>query len=211
MKVSASAPALIVTVILAGSVVPASEGDPYLTRLRDGRLVMVVYDDLYGPIKWIGSVDDGHTWFGPTSIPVDHPREPPRTIHPHGPIIEVDDGRWAFCAVWAWRKKERVTSALLVWSADRGKTWSRPIVFPTPVDGNRGLSEATIAQVAPDRYVAAIRSDEGGLGCWDGGYLRDLGRDFFDRQDPERTTHRLVKRLEALGRQVTLASRDAAA
>ena len=41
--------------------------------------------------------------------------------------------------------------------------------------------------------------------------MRDLGRDFFDRQDPERTTHRLVKRVEAVGHQVTLASRDAAA
>ncbi len=45
----------------------------------------------------------------------------------------------------------------------------------------------------------------------DGQPYRDLGRDFFDRQDPERTTRRLIKRLEALGHEVTLAPRDAAA
>ena len=31
---------------------------PYLTRLADGRLVMVVYRDLYGLISWIDSRDE---------------------------------------------------------------------------------------------------------------------------------------------------------
>ena len=40
---------------------------------------------------------------------------------------------------------------------------------------------------------------------------QNLGGDFFGRQDPERTTRRLIKLLEALGQQVTLACQDAAA
>ena len=38
----------------------------------------------------------------------------------------------------------------------------------------------------------------------DGRTYRDLGRDFFDRQDPDRLTRHLVKRLEGQGHQVTL-------
>jgi transposase len=37
-----------------------------------------------------------------------------------------------------------------------------------------------------------------------GEVYRDLGGDFFDRQDPERTTRRLVRRLERLGHHVIL-------
>ena len=144
---------------------------PYLTRLADGRLVMVVYDQIFGPISWMASQDDGRTWSQSHPIPIDYPTDPPRTIHPHGPILEMSDGRWAFCSVWAWRKKNRVTRALVVWSHDGGKTWSKPIAWPTTADGNHGLTEATIAQVAPQKYVAAIRSDEGGDKCWDGGYF----------------------------------------
>ena len=40
---------------------------------------------------------------------------------------------------------------------------------------------------------------------------QDLGGDFFDRQDPERTMRRLVKGLEALGQQVTPTPQDTAA
>lgn len=46
---------------------------------------------------------------------------------------------------------------------------------------------------------------------FEGQPCQDLGRDFFDKQDPERTTRRLIKRLEALGHQVTLVPQDAAA
>jgi transposase len=44
--------------------------------------------------------------------------------------------------------------------------------------------------------------------CWHmlqtGELYRDLGRDYFTRQDPERTTRRLVAQLERLGHHVTL-------
>ena len=37
-----------------------------------------------------------------------------------------------------------------------------------------------------------------------GELYRDLGSDYFTRQDPDRVTRRLVRRLEALGHTVTL-------
>lgn len=40
---------------------------------------------------------------------------------------------------------------------------------------------------------------------------RDLGSDHFTQRDPERTTKRLVRQLEALGHRVTLETREAAA
>ena len=40
---------------------------------------------------------------------------------------------------------------------------------------------------------------------------QDLGRDFFDRLSPERTTRRLVKRLEDVGHQVSPTPKDAVA
>ena len=168
---------------------------PYLTRLADDRLVMVVYHDLYGPISWIDSRDDGRTWSSPHQITVDYPTDSPRTIHPYGPIIEMSDGRWAFCSVWAWRKKNRVTRALLVWSHDGGKTWSKPIAWPTAADGNHGLSEATIAQVAPQKYVAAIRSDEGGDKCWDGGYFSQ-SEDGVNWSVPKPFTNRVGEKVD---------------
>ena len=73
----------------------------YFTRLADGRLLMVVpTDGLLGvtpkfPVGWIDSQDDDHTWSEPHPIPVDYPTDPPRTLHPFGPIIEMSDGRWA--------------------------------------------------------------------------------------------------------------------
>jgi len=38
----------------------------------------------------------------------------------------------------------------------------------------------------------------------------ELGADFLDRQEPERLTRQLVKRLESLGHKVTLEPRPAA-
>src|SRR4051812_20035413 len=40
---------------------------------------------------------------------------------------------------------------------------------------------------------------------------QELGGDFFERLDPERLTHNLVRRLEKLGHKVTLESKDDAA
>jgi transposase len=44
-----------------------------------------------------------------------------------------------------------------------------------------------------------------------GELYRDLGADYFTRQNPDRLTRRLVRQLEALGHSVTLEAREAAA
>jgi hypothetical protein len=40
---------------------------------------------------------------------------------------------------------------------------------------------------------------------------RDLGADYYTRQNPDRITKRLIRQLEALGHHVTLEPREAAA
>jgi transposase len=44
-----------------------------------------------------------------------------------------------------------------------------------------------------------------------GELYRDLGSDYFTRQNPDRTTRRLVRQLEALGHNVTLEPREVVA
>ena len=44
-----------------------------------------------------------------------------------------------------------------------------------------------------------------------GELYRDLGSDYYTRQNPDRTTKRLVRQLEALGHHVTLEPREVAA
>ncbi len=51
-------------------------------------------------------------------------------------------------------------SALILWSHDQGRTWQKPIAFPTPVDGNQGLTEAALLEFQPGRFIAAIRGDD---------------------------------------------------
>ncbi|MBV9417602.1 MAG: hypothetical protein JO363_21635 [Solirubrobacterales bacterium] len=41
-----------------------------------------------------------------------------------------------------------------------------------------------------------------------GELYRDLGGDYFTRQDPDRLTRRLVRQLEALGHHVTLTPKE---
>ncbi|MBN2292883.1 MAG: exo-alpha-sialidase [Pirellulales bacterium] len=145
-------------------------GYGYMTRLADGKLVMVVSSGWGKGLRdlgWIASTDEGRTWSKQRPIPIDVPH-----LYPYGPITEMSDGRWAYCPYFeeVTQSGEHIRSAaLLVWSKDQGKTWSKPIEFPHPVDGNKGLTEAAVIQTDPDRYFAAIRADEM-VGAWDGFY-----------------------------------------
>ena len=142
---------------------------PYMTRLRDGQLAMVVANtskEGLPELGWIASNDEGRTWseFQAILIAESH-------IYPFGPLIEMPDGRWAYCP---YRQVgEKMFQSLLTWSSDKGKTWSDPVAFPTPADGNKGLTESTVVQLGPKRYLAAIRADEGeeGAEAFDGFYL----------------------------------------
>lgn len=146
------------------------DGKPngYFTRLPDGSLLMVVSTgEGDRQIGWIRSDDDGRTWSEPTPIV---------TLQKHwyfwGPVCVMQDGRWGYCPYFeeVTEKGEHVrTNSMLLWSNDQGKTWSEPIVFPKAADGNRGLTEMTVAQFGPQQYFAAIRADDT-TGSWDGFY-----------------------------------------
>ena len=135
-----------------------------VTRLADGSLVMVIHDG-DGRRGWISSADDGGTWSQLTPIPIEFRNH----VYSWGPIIEMTDGRWAYCPYA--QNGNLDANALIVWSNDRGRTWSDPIAFPTPVDGNMGLTEVTLVQVGTGDYLAAIRSDDVENGGFDGFYF----------------------------------------
>ena len=67
--------------------------------------------------------------------------------------------------------------------------------------GRRGHSKAVTA-VGHSILTAAWHM------LHNGELYRDLGADYFTRQNPDRVTRRLVRQLEALGHQVTLTSKD---
>ena len=63
---------------------------------------------------------------------------------------------------WNFDGKDNVRRfrSMVVWSSDQGRSWREPITFPLPRDGNVGLTEATLVQLGPGDYLAAIRGDE---------------------------------------------------
>jgi hypothetical protein len=134
-------------------------GNPnYFTRLTDGSLAITVvrkegHDSSLG---WIRSHDQGCTWSEFHRILTNLPPS-----YAYGPIIEMDDGRWAYCPYY--QDGERKFCSRFMWSPDQGRTWSEPADFPMPSDGNQGLTEATIARIGPGKFVAAIRADEGAV------------------------------------------------
>jgi hypothetical protein len=126
----------------------------YFTRLSEETLLLTITRDEPRQVGWIRSDDHGQTWSEPTPILPLVPH-----LYPYGPILVMPDGRWAYCPYY--QREQEEFRALLVWSGDQGKTWSEPIAFPTPTDGNQGLTECTVVQTGPGRYLAAIRGDEG--------------------------------------------------
>jgi hypothetical protein len=148
------------------------------SRLADGALLLLVsigadghpWENVPGAtqtVAWVRSDDDGHTWSKPTPI---------LTLRKHwqywGPICLMQDGRWGFCPYFEEipaKGKSVRTYSMLMWSEDQGRTWSEPIEFPKTADGNRGLTEMTVAQLGPRHYFAAIRADDT-VGSWDGFY-----------------------------------------
>jgi len=149
----------------------------YFTRLADGALLLVITTaDGQKRVCWVRSDDHGRTWTAPTPIIELGPN-----LHAYGPVCVMEDGRWAYCP-YSQRAEEEF-GALIMWSGDGGKTWGKPIVLPTPTDGNRGLTECTVVQLGPERFLAAIRADEG-KGAADGFYL-SRSRDGVQWTPPE--------------------------
>ncbi len=153
-------------------------GGSYFTRLSDNSLLLAM------GLSWIRSTDDGRTWSSPTSFGL-----PSKHTYEFGPVIETSGGRWAYCPYYQ-DDQQHVSHPYFMWSSDRGKTWSAPVSFPVPSDGNTGLHEPTIAQIGPHKYVAAIRGDEGPNGPtpqqWDAFYL-SYSQDGLNWTAPEPT------------------------
>jgi hypothetical protein len=67
------------------------------------------------------------------------------------------------------------------------------------------LSAAAINMLAASRLTSAWHMLQTGE------LYRDLGGDYYTRQNPDRVTKRLIRQLEALGHHVTLQPREVAA
>jgi len=152
--------------------VPGKEvSGSYFTRLSETTLLLRGTlregDETYS--CWIRSDDNGYTWSQATPI---LPHRPGFYTSP-APIRVMSDGRWA--ATFYSQKKQVMFTAHVLWSSDQGQTWSEPIAFPIPADGNKGSDECDVVELEPNSYVAAIRTDEGHevahKGFWDGFYL----------------------------------------
>jgi len=132
----------------------------YFTRISETTLLMKIgeREESY----WVRSDDNGRTWSQPTPILSGF-------YASTAPIRVMSDGRWA--TAFYFQKKDNGYNACILWSDDQGQTWSEPIEFPTPTDGNKALHESDIIELSPNNYVAAIRADDTVAGSWDGFYL----------------------------------------
>ncbi len=134
----------------------------YFTRLSETTLLLRLSQG-QGHC-WVRSDDNGCTWSEATPILPHRPGLYASTA----PLRVMSDGRWA---ATFYIRTEGNDNGCMLWSDDQGQTWSEPIEFPAPTDGNKRLDECDIIELGPDNYVAAIRSDEGIEGSWDGFYL----------------------------------------
>jgi len=137
----------------------------YFTRLSETALLLRISEGKQS--YWVRSDDNGRTWSEPTLIVSS--LSGGVVAFETAPIHVMSDGRWA--ATFYIRKEEGAYNACVLWSDDQGQTWSEPIEFPAPTDGNKKLDECDIIELGPNNYVAAIRADEGIEGSWDGFYL----------------------------------------
>jgi len=149
----------------------------YFTRLSETTLLLRVYEEEGNQSYWVRSDDNGRTWSETTPIVSGLHASP-------APIRVISDGRWAATHE---RPTEGGGNSSTLWSDDQGQTWSEPIPFPTPTDGNTSLGECDIIELSPSNYVAAIRADEGREGSWDGFYL-SWSSDGLDWSVPVSTT-----------------------
>ncbi len=145
-----------------------SIGGGYFTRLSETALLLRISQG--NENYWARSDDNGRTWSEPTLIASRLSGGVVAFVA--APIHVMSDGRWAATSYIRTDHEEyREYSACILWSDDQGQTWSEPIGFPAPTDGNETLDECDIIELGPNNYVAAIRADEGREGSWDGFYL----------------------------------------
>jgi sialidase-1 len=127
-----------------------------ITRLKDGRLVIVVDRvPMIGEKNSIEAVnllyfssDEGRTWSEPITTPV-HGIVPDK-------LLELDNGRWILAAHY---DDDGYIAQFLRYSDDQGKTWSRQIT----VGKQKGLNlcEVSILPVKQNTLVAFMRENSG--------------------------------------------------
>jgi hypothetical protein len=137
----------------AGDDRPFSYHDGFLSRLKDGRLVIITFR--------IDRTDPDRLLFGPTGGIIDHDVvllfsddggrswSPPRPVAfasglqltPANPIIELANGDW-FTALDQWHGQSEPgpykPRMVAIVSSDRGETWSAPFTIADGNDRNTG-------------------------------------------------------------------------
>lgn len=137
---------------------------PRITRLRDGRLVVVV-DKLMAeersanPEQCLNfmflSADNGQTWTEPVLTPV-------QGIVPDQ-LVELSSGRWLLAAHYSDKERGHLVQRLW-WSDDAGKTWSGPAIVGCQAGLN--LCEVSIVPMADGKTLVAFMRENSWQG-WD--------------------------------------------
>ena len=164
---------------------PYSYHSSFLTRMRDGLLVIVAFrvdrSDPDHPIFnattggltpldliLLRSEDDGHTWSPPEllTFPDD------LVITPTSDIVELDDGTWLL-PFDHWNAfddpsphKPRTTA---FFSTDKGKTWGDPVTFADGSAEGKGFWHGRLDKLEDGRLFVlfqSVRFDEEGKRHW---------------------------------------------
>ena len=146
---------------------------PWITPLSDGTLIasQSVGTSLASTDKSIEVLrsEDGKTWVNEGSI---HGGGPPTDGYGYGgpQISEVPDGRLVMTAGRTQATDDRIFDPesealqrpenLLLWSGDRGRTWSDPQVVPVdlPPEKYTCNGAGSLQQLAPDRWMYPLET-----------------------------------------------------
>lgn len=144
--------------------IPYTYNGPMTTRLRDGGLVIFtfrrdrrdperpLFNETTGgivPVEIVlfQSSDKGYSWDGPFVVPVPEGY----VITPSSPLVELDNGEWllhfdqwhAFDDPGPYRPR-----SVILFSSDRGRTWSEPLSFGDGEAQGKGFWHGRIIKLA---------------------------------------------------------------
>lgn len=134
-----------------------------MSKLSNGNLAIVVGNgEMTDPtaLGWIEISDNGETFGSLNSITI------PSGAYWYGPLTELDDGSLVLSSHRIYTNNSESWLSI----ATDGANWNSHIQLPTPSDGNLGLTEAAVTDLANGDVLVAIRADDRGTGGFDGGY-----------------------------------------
>ncbi len=153
---------------------PYSYHSPFITRMRDGLLVIVafrvdrsdpnrpIFNEHTGGLTELEvliqrSADNGHTWSAPEIIAVPEGM----VITPSSNIVELADGTW-FLPYDQWHAfddpgpyKPRTVGFI---STDKGKSWGEPVSFADGSAAGKGFWHGRVIQLQDHRLFALFWS-----------------------------------------------------